>query len=311
MKARIVQQLGEVEVLLPARVAEGLAANDRAKVCLSVLQAIAKHAIHPAEVPDDLSAECAAAGLDAAALRSMVAAAWPTSPSRIAAAGLAKLVRSLFDDIGAMIAAVTAGDATAGSEAAGRLQALQARLSAEHDEIEVARITELSALPEGADSLHRLVMDLHKALTRLSAACAEEDVAGLTRTACCPTTRRSSRLSCVVSIAPASLSSIIRASAAILTAAGGRTAHAALVARHMGKPCVVGCETLRVDEENHQARLADARITEGDWVSIDGGSGEVFLGQRKIVTELPEAELRELESWRADNAARQSACRIA
>jgi pyruvate,orthophosphate dikinase len=101
------------------------------------------------------------------------------------------------------------------------------------------------------------------------------------------------------------------ASAAILTAAGGRTAHAALVARQMGKPCVVGCETLIVDEENHQARLADARITEGDWVSIDGGSGEIFLGQRKIVSELPESELRQLDAWRADNAARQSACRIA
>jgi pyruvate, orthophosphate dikinase len=97
------------------------------------------------------------------------------------------------------------------------------------------------------------------------------------------------------------------ASAAILTAAGGRTAHAALVARQMGKPCVVGCDALRVDEDNRQARLADARITEGDWVSIDGGSGEIFLGQRKIVSELPENELRQLDAWRADNAGRQSA----
>jgi hypothetical protein len=57
MKARIVQQLGETEVLLPARLAEGLAANDRAKVRLSALQAVAKQATHPAEEPDDLSAE--------------------------------------------------------------------------------------------------------------------------------------------------------------------------------------------------------------------------------------------------------------
>ena len=101
------------------------------------------------------------------------------------------------------------------------------------------------------------------------------------------------------------------ASVGILTAAGGRTAHAALVARHMGKPCVVGCESLRIDEENRQGRLGDATIKEGDWVSIDGGSGEVFLGQRKIVTERPEAELREVDSWQADNAARQSPGRIA
>jgi ethanolamine ammonia-lyase large subunit len=59
-----------------------------------------------------------------------------------------------------MVAAVTAGDEMAGSAAANRLAALQTRLSAKSDEIEVARITELSALPEGADSLHRLVMDM-------------------------------------------------------------------------------------------------------------------------------------------------------
>ena len=95
------------------------------------------------------------------------------------------------------------------------------------------------------------------------------------------------------------------ASAGILTAIGGRTAHAALVARQMGRPCIVGCEALSVDEEKRQGRLADAGITEGDWLSIDGGSGEVFLGQRNIVCELPEIELRQLDTWRADNAARQ------
>ena len=66
---------------------------------------------------------------------------------------------------------------------------------------------------------------------------------------------------------------------------------------------------LRIDEENRQGRLADARIMEGDWLSIDGCSGEVFLGQRKIVTERPEVELGQLDTWQADNAARQSACR--
>src|SRR5258707_6705233 len=99
MKAHIVQQLGEVEVLLPARLAEGLAANDRAKAHLSALQAVARQATHPAEEPDDLSAECASAGLDASAIRSMVAAARATSPGRIAAPGLARLIRFLFEDV--------------------------------------------------------------------------------------------------------------------------------------------------------------------------------------------------------------------
>jgi uncharacterized protein Yka (UPF0111/DUF47 family) len=178
MKAAIVQQLGEAEVLLPARIAEGLAANDRAKARLAAVQAVAKQATRPAEEPEDLSAECASAGLDAAAIRSMTTAARVASPGRITAPGLAKLIRSLFDDVGAMIAAVTAGDEAAGSAAANRLTALRTKLQAESDEIEVARIAELAALPEGADSLHRLVMDLHKALNRLATACAEEDVAG-------------------------------------------------------------------------------------------------------------------------------------
>jgi hypothetical protein len=167
-----------VEVLLPARVAEGLAANDRAKAHLSALQAVARQATHPAEEPDDLSAECASAGLDASAIRSMAAAARTTSPGRIAAPGLARLIRFLFEDVGAMVAAVTAADEAAGSAAINRLSALRARFSAEYDEIEVARIKELSALPDAVDSLHRLLMDLHKALNRLSATCAEEDVAG-------------------------------------------------------------------------------------------------------------------------------------
>src|SRR5258708_14217649 len=118
MKAGIVQQLGEVEVLLPARVAEGLAANDRAKARLSALQAVAKQATHPAEEPDDLSVECASAGLDVSAIRSMVAAARPTSPGRIAATGLAELTRYLSVAVGPMVAAVTAGEAEAGSGAA-------------------------------------------------------------------------------------------------------------------------------------------------------------------------------------------------
>jgi hypothetical protein len=74
----------------------------------------------------------------------------------------------------------------------------------------------------------------------------------------------------------------------------------------------VGCEALRIDERNRQARLGDAGVREGDWVSVDGGTGEVFLGQRKIVTKLPEAELHELDRWQANSAAaRQSADRNA
>jgi pyruvate, orthophosphate dikinase len=97
------------------------------------------------------------------------------------------------------------------------------------------------------------------------------------------------------------------AAAGMLTSAGGRTAHAALVARQMGKPCVVGCQALSVDREGHRGRLGATAIAEGDWISVDGDSGQVFLGQRKVVAELPESELAQFARWRAGIPVRQSA----
>jgi len=86
--------------------------------------------------------------------------------------------------------------------------------------------------------------------------------------------------------------------AGILTAAGGRTAHAALVARQMGKPCVVGCAALSVDAASRAASLAATMLKEGDWLTIDGQTGAVYLGQVKVAVERPDAELAEIEHWR-------------
>src|SRR6516162_1829920 len=107
MKARIVDQLGETAVLMPARIAEGLAANDRAKARMSALQAVAKQAAHPGHEPDDLSAECAAAGIDASEIHAILAGARASAPGVVAASGLARLINALFADIDAMIAALT------------------------------------------------------------------------------------------------------------------------------------------------------------------------------------------------------------
>jgi pyruvate, orthophosphate dikinase len=87
-------------------------------------------------------------------------------------------------------------------------------------------------------------------------------------------------------------------SAGIVTAVGGRTAHAALVARQMGKPCVVGCDRTSVDITRRRAQFATAAVAEGEWISIDGDSGEVYLGRREVVTERPEDELAEVQRWR-------------
>jgi hypothetical protein len=179
MKARILQRLGQSEVLLPARIAEGLAANDRAKVRMSALQAAATRAANPAAARDDFAAECATSGVNAAEIGAMVATAHGSDPDGIAASGLAAQITALFRDIGTMIDAVAAADSQSGAEATKRLSALKSRIPLERDAIEAARIAELSALPaDGSDTAHRLVMDLHKALNRLAAACAEEDIAG-------------------------------------------------------------------------------------------------------------------------------------
>ena len=66
----------------------------------------------------------------------------------------------------------------------------------------------------------------------------------------------------------------------ILTARGGATSHAAVVARQIGKPCVAGCAELIVDYGAKSARSSESGLTfkEGDWISVDGSTGEVFLG---------------------------------
>ena len=74
--------------------------------------------------------------------------------------------------------------------------------------------------------------------------------------------------------------------------------HAALVARQMGKPSVVGCETLDIDPLKRQAHLADATLGEGDWISIDGDNGAIYVGQRTVRRERPSTELAELDRWR-------------
>jgi pyruvate,orthophosphate dikinase len=85
----------------------------------------------------------------------------------------------------------------------------------------------------------------------------------------------------------------------ILTSEGGATSHAAVVARQFGVPCVVGAAEIRIDLEKRQMAVNNQVVKEGDWISVDGGSGEVFLG--KIPTSSPKLEeqtdLLTLLSW--------------
>jgi pyruvate,orthophosphate dikinase len=71
----------------------------------------------------------------------------------------------------------------------------------------------------------------------------------------------------------------MNAAEGILTARGGMTSHAALVARQMGRVCVAGCSTLDIDYSKHVMKVAGQVIKEGDWISIDGTTGEVINGK--------------------------------
>lgn len=69
----------------------------------------------------------------------------------------------------------------------------------------------------------------------------------------------------------------------ILTARGGMTSHAAVVARGMGEPAVVGAEEIEVSESAKQFKVGDVVVKEGDWISVDGSTGEVMLGNIKTI----------------------------
>lgn len=68
----------------------------------------------------------------------------------------------------------------------------------------------------------------------------------------------------------------------VLTQLGGMTSHAAVVARGWGKPCITGCSALQVDEHNKVARLNGVQIKEGEWISLNGGTGEIILGKQPL-----------------------------
>ncbi len=93
------------------------------------------------------------------------------------------------------------------------------------------------------------------------------------------------------------------ASQGILTSRGGKTSHAAVVARGMGKACVAGAEGIHVDVKTRQAFIGEKVLKEGDVITIDGGTGNVFLGEIPTVPPEFSEELKTLLKW-ADETAR-------
>jgi len=89
----------------------------------------------------------------------------------------------------------------------------------------------------------------------------------------------------------------------ILTSRGGKTSHAAVVARGMGKPCVSGCDQIVINDQLRSAQIGNTTLQEGDIITIDGGTGHVYAGEVPTVEAEFSEEMATLLSW-ADEVAR-------
>ena len=89
----------------------------------------------------------------------------------------------------------------------------------------------------------------------------------------------------------------MHSSVGILTTKGGMTSHAAVVARGMGKPCVVGAENLTINLEEKTVTNGDIELEEGDLISLDGTLGEVYIGELKSEPPKPSEEFNTLMEW--------------
>jgi pyruvate,orthophosphate dikinase len=90
----------------------------------------------------------------------------------------------------------------------------------------------------------------------------------------------------------------VASSAGLLTARGGRTSHAAVIARQLNKVCIVGCRELAVQDDGKGCRIGDQFLEEGAAVSLDGQSGRIYAGKLEVVEERPTQYLGEVDRWR-------------
>jgi uncharacterized protein Yka (UPF0111/DUF47 family) len=175
MKSEVLAAIGESGLHQPAAVNAALAANDRVKYAFTLLQMAAAHADQPDQPPPSLKRERLACGIDDPSLDTITAAARRAGPGQYQMPGITRLFSRIADDMRVLAAPVSGADT--------RLEPLLAALPVAADDLldatALAAITTPSP-PAGSDSLHRLVMDLHKALNALQASLAEETIDGAT-----------------------------------------------------------------------------------------------------------------------------------
>ncbi|CAL5395605.1 unnamed protein product [Camellia sinensis] len=89
----------------------------------------------------------------------------------------------------------------------------------------------------------------------------------------------------------------MHAASGILTARGGMTSHAAVVARGWGKCCVSGCSDIRVNDAEKVVVIGDKVVSEGEWLSVNGSTGDVILGKRRLSPPTLSGDLETFMSW--------------
>ena len=91
----------------------------------------------------------------------------------------------------------------------------------------------------------------------------------------------------------------LRLADGVVTAAGARTSHAAVVARALGKVCLVGCRDLRIAEDAASCRFGSTVVAAGEFISLDGCAGTIYRGRLPVTKDAPLPELVTIEEWRS------------
>lgn len=179
-KREIIRELGEKEILLPTLVNAALLANDRIKYYFTLLQTAVDHAEHPGEDHPGLRTEREAAEVDNTGFDSIVTETVKSGPSAYMVPMADELLSGIKKCMKEMIQPFTVNGNEHGEEFAGRLDALMPGIAPGPDgslsRDVVDRIT--SGGRKGEDSLHRLVMDMHKALNKVQGEISQEQIAG-------------------------------------------------------------------------------------------------------------------------------------
>jgi uncharacterized protein Yka (UPF0111/DUF47 family) len=179
-KAEIIQELGQGALLLPELFERALAANARVKLCFSLLQAAEIHADHPDQPPPTLFVGANAVGIPEAGAQQSLSESRRESDGSLYVPGAPQLREMILADVATMLAPLSLAGWTDAEGLALREQTLTATLPEfAEDRVPVGVVSAItSADRKRGDSLHLLVMDLHKALTGLQGQLATEDVDG-------------------------------------------------------------------------------------------------------------------------------------